>query len=669
MLGVWLLAASPVAFADCGDGALEPGETCDDGNLLAGDGCSAVCTFEPGVVEFCSRGVDGDRVVEADTVLNTYFAPAIDEVTLAPGTRRIEVGDGRGAGHTLRVGDRLLLIQMQGVAIDSGAGTSEGDPYGDGTPEDPVVDNDRAGHTGQDFVAGRYEVVVVAAPPSGGTLDVWGAGTDGGIVNAYVQSRTVTDDSGFRSFQLVHVPQYRDLAVRQAALVPELWDGQTGGIVAFDVARQLEMVDGRVEVSGTGFRGGSPNSPADGDFGTSGYPASKGEGIAGTPARFFHAITSTFTEGEPGYPAVPDEGVGAPANGGGNSASSYDSGGGGGANAGRGGRGGFGGRPGEDHEGMGGAPVDGPGYFDLIPNRLFLGGGGGGASGDDEIPNPFAGAGGTGGGIVWMRARRVAASGTAVLRASGSPTFIADAEGGGGGGAGGTILVLTDQASLAELPLVAVGSEGNASDLEGDGAGGGGGGGAIWVAESVDPTGDVRGGAAGGSFGSFEGNLGNPGSEGRFDPEAQALDEFDCDFTDDTDGDGLTDDEEEFEGTDPLDPDTDDDGLTDGDEVNVHETDPLDPDTDDDGLTDGDEVNVHETDPLDPDTDDGGIDDGEEVERGTDPLDPADDFGPPPPGIGRYLGGACTGCQASGGAGVGWWLPLLGLGLFWRRRD
>ncbi|MEM6926158.1 MAG: hypothetical protein AAF602_04480, partial [Myxococcota bacterium] len=276
-------------------------------------------------------------------------------------------------------------------------------------------------------------------------------------------------------------------------------------------------------------------------------------------------------------------------------------------------------------------------------------------------------------------------------RASGSPTFIADAEGGGGGGAGGTILVLTDQASLAELPLVAVGSEGNASDLEGDGAGGGGGGGAIWVAESVDPNGDVRGGAAGGSFGSFEGNLGNPGTEGRFDPETQVLDEFDCEFTDDTDGDGLTDDNEELEGTDPLDPDTDDDGLTDGEEVNetetdpldpdtdddgltdgeevnVHETDPLDPDSDDDGLTDGEEVNVHETDPLDPDTDDGGIDDGEEVERGTDPLDPADDFGPPPPGIGRYLGGACTGCQATGGAGAGWWLPLLGLGLFWRRR-
>ena len=59
---------------------------------------------------------------------------------------------------------------------------------------------------------------------------------------------------------------------------------------------------------------------------------------------------------------------------------------------------------------------------------------------------------------------------------------------------------------------------------------------------------------------------------------------------DDPDDDGLTNDEEDEEGTDPVDPDTDDDGLTDGEEVNDHGTDPLDPDTDDGGTTDGVEV-------------------------------------------------------------------------------
>jgi hypothetical protein len=104
---------------------------------------------------------------------------------------------------------------------------------------------------------------------------------------------------------------------------------------------------------------------------------------------------------------------------------------------------------------------------------------------------------------------------------------------------------------------------------------------------------------------------------------------------DDTDDDGLTDDEEGDIGTDPLDPDTDDDGINDGDEVTGdtnddygnEPTDPLDPDSDDDGLEDGEETGTHNTDPNDADTDDGGVDDGTEVnEDGTDPLDGSDDM-------------------------------------------
>ena len=43
-------------------------------------------------------------------------------------------------------------------------------------------------------------------------------------------------------------------------------------------------------------------------------------------------------------------------------------------------------------------------------------------------------------------------------------------------------------------------------------------------------------------------------------------------------------------------------------------------------ITLGDEVYEHGTSPTDADTDDGGVEDGVEVERGSDPLDPADDF-------------------------------------------
>ncbi|HYM21197.1 MAG TPA: hypothetical protein VEW28_09390 [Candidatus Kapabacteria bacterium] len=95
----------------------------------------------------------------------------------------------------------------------------------------------------------------------------------------------------------------------------------------------------------------------------------------------------------------------------------------------------------------------------------------------------------------------------------------------------------------------------------------------------------------------------------------------------DTDGDGLSDgDEVHIYHTDPLKADTDGDGLSDYDEIKIYHTDPLNPDTDGDGLSDGDEVKKYRTDPLKKDTDGGGVSDGEEVRRGTNPLDPKDDY-------------------------------------------
>ncbi|MBX2992742.1 MAG: OmpA family protein [Bacteroidetes bacterium] len=112
----------------------------------------------------------------------------------------------------------------------------------------------------------------------------------------------------------------------------------------------------------------------------------------------------------------------------------------------------------------------------------------------------------------------------------------------------------------------------------------------------------------------------------------------------DTDRDGLSDWEEIYKrNTDPLKPDTDKDGLTDGEEVLQYETDPLKPDTDGDGLTDYNEIVSFKTDPTKADTDGGGVDDGTEIKRGTNPLDPKDDFpaskpaSPPPIALGEVL--------------------------------
>lgn len=146
----------------------------------------------------------------------------------------------------------------------------------------------------------------------------------------------------------------------------------------------------------------------------------------------------------------------------------------------------------------------------------------------------------------------------------------------------------------------------------------------------------------------------------------------------DCDSDGLTDYEEVEVGTDPRNPDTDGDGLLDGIEVNGdNQTNPLDPDTDDDQLCDGPNdvdpecqggedidadgvFDTTETNPNDPDTDDGGVPDGIEVFRGTDPLDPVDDF--PDPEF-RFTGGQAGNCSSVGRLSEVGWLQLAFLGL------
>ena len=114
----------------------------------------------------------------------------------------------------------------------------------------------------------------------------------------------------------------------------------------------------------------------------------------------------------------------------------------------------------------------------------------------------------------------------------------------------------------------------------------------------------------------------------------------------DSDNDGLNDGDEKAVGSDPLVIDTDMDGILDGADLCplVNSTnqndidndgigDVCDDDSDNDGLTDDQEdvnmngtVDMGETDPLDADSDDDGLNDGDEVAAGTDPLNPDTDM-------------------------------------------
>lgn len=120
-------------------------------------------------------------------------------------------------------------------------------------------------------------------------------------------------------------------------------------------------------------------------------------------------------------------------------------------------------------------------------------------------------------------------------------------------------------------------------------------------------------------------------SEDFVDSDGDGLSDKDEDFykTDknkkDTDGDTLTDLEELLMGTDPLIAnsipyDTDSDGLSDIDEVRIYYTDPQAVDSDSDELSDFEEVRIYHTNPTNEDTDGDGLRDGFEIKHGLDPL-------------------------------------------------
>lgn len=60
---------SPFMVTRCGNGTTEPGETCDDGNTMSGDGCSATCTSE-GMSDLVETAVTNPPAVAN---LNTSF--------------------------------------------------------------------------------------------------------------------------------------------------------------------------------------------------------------------------------------------------------------------------------------------------------------------------------------------------------------------------------------------------------------------------------------------------------------------------------------------------------------------------------------------------------------------------------------------------------------------
>lgn len=399
-----------------------------------------------------SPGQDGS--ISAQGVINDYWA-APKGVSLSAGQTRLPLGEHLGR-RELAPGDLLLVIQMQGADINS----SNDARYGSGQGE---------GSGWLSLTAGRFELVRVQRQEKDAVV-ISGAGAGAGLQFSYVyRDPHAKADQGQARWQLVRVPQYRDLTLT-GDLQAAAWNGALGGVLALDVRGTLALAGHDLDASGRGFRGGAA-LPLRGALGAAsdyryeapsaqnlasryGQHGSKGEGLAGTPRWLFaqdkriETLPDAGRNSSDGYPGG-SMARGAPANaGGGGEALSLDnrtvSGGGGGGGAVAGGKG-----TAANGKALGG--LGGAGVASRSSTPLLVMGGGGGASALGGLP-AWQGAGGTGGGILLLSAGEVVGKGA--LDVSGGKGRNGPAGGGGGGGGSLLLWLPTHLARTVSLQLI-----------------------------------------------------------------------------------------------------------------------------------------------------------------------------------------------------------------------
>ncbi len=342
-----------------------------------------------------------------------------------------------GSSSGLTIGDKILIIQMQGAQIDESQSSSFG-----------TITNLNN--------AGRYEIQTVCNIQGNDILLKYD------LVNSY-------DVSG--SLQLVRIPVYSNAIISGGDLTAQAWDGTLGGILAIEVTGTLDMGSQNINVSGLGFRGGSA--------------ISSGQNCSWLlDGSYYSNVTSTDQkamkgEGVAKYITTKECGRGPQGNGGGGG-NNHNGGGGGGGNFGFGGGGGerkksssftCGAYTGVNSRNLSAA---------YLADKVFMGGGGGAGHVNNAIHTGEHGA--NGGGIVMIIANAIVGNGKYIYANGNSNTIDASNDGGGGGGAGGSIL-LEVNSFTSQLNTEVKGGRGasviNTGTSNCNGPGGGGGGGVL----------------------------------------------------------------------------------------------------------------------------------------------------------------------------------------------
>jgi hypothetical protein len=340
------------------------------------------------------------------------------------------------------VGDIVMIIQMQDDVL--GVNTTNNSSFG------------TISSIGS---AGNYEFLTISAV-SGGTI-------------TFTSSPTKTYSTGINSnVQIVTLRRYGAPDYSTTSAMSALaWNGDIGGVIAIEVLGTLTL-NNSINANYTGFRGGARSTNIISPCVSTATPSFamansskfgfKGEGI-------YKNSNTTISTAQAKI-----------ANGGGGALTS-NGGGGGGSNFATGGAGGMGYQCTAANTGSGFGGQSLSPYYSM--NRIFMGGGGGGGQMNDLVGTN----GGNGGGIVYVKANKIAtpaACATAIsITALGQTPPLAGNDGAGGGGAAGTVIVdaiLYDLSPACPITFAANGGNGGTvSHGAVHGAGGAGGQGAV----------------------------------------------------------------------------------------------------------------------------------------------------------------------------------------------
>lgn len=237
------------------------------------------------------------------------------------------------------------------------------------------------------------------------------------------------NSTGSNKAQVRVLKQYTDVTVNSGiTYTAKAWDGTVGGILSF-IANGTITVTGTITGTGKGFRGSAGSSDT----------STQGEGTSGAGT----AVHSANGNGAGGAGKNQAGGRGSGA-GGGHAESGQN------------------GSASTDGAAQGGQTA---GTADLT--TLVFGGAGSGAGGSSNV-----GAGGNGGGIIFLSGTTITITGSVVSRGSDGVA----AGNGGGAGAGGSVLLKAQTATLGSSLIVATGGTGGAG---GETTGGNGGTGRI----------------------------------------------------------------------------------------------------------------------------------------------------------------------------------------------